>query len=244
MALTCGGWLSVHMSEQGAVAKALESPAIVIVGSVADFAAVFVLLNSEPILLWVSGHPRSAILVAASLTLLLIGLLNAWLRARSIAHRSQIALMEMIREPTLQDRERFVEFQEDFGVDSDLYYWLKNDYMVDKAGGKDLRALRRVLNKWNDDLTNYHDSELAAAFSSLREALSEVRLATITYYWPTNRDTSLIDNTIYSVPPEWELGEKGRWEEAIYKLETVHDTVMEAYLTFINLAHQKKVTTK
>lgn len=232
------------MSEQGAVAKALESPAIGIVGSVADFSAVFFLLNSQPVLLWITHHPRITILITAFLVLLLVGLLNAWLRARSVARRSQVALRELTCEPSPQDRARFAEFWKDFGADSHLYFWLKNGYMVDKAQYRDLRTLDSVVSKWNDDLTNYHDSELSAAFSELHKELSSVQHATVTYYW-RHKDVSLLDDsTIFSVSLDWELVAEEQRNKAIGELETVHDRVMEAYENFVNLAHRKKLTTK
>jgi len=232
------------MSERGVLAKALESPAIVIVGSVADFSAVLLLLNNQSALLWTAHHPQGAILIMASLAILLIGLLNAWLQARSLARRSQVALRELTRELSPQDKARFAEFWEDFGAESHLYYWLKNDYMVDKARYKDIRALREVVSKWNDDLTNYHDHELAAAFIELHEALSGVQLTTFSNYWRNENSSTLDDCTLFVVPPEWEYGKGERWNKAIGELEAAHDRVMEAYQRFINLAHQKRVTVR
>lgn len=228
------------MDKQGPVSKALESPAIVIVGAVADIAAVVVLLSSETFLSWVRNHPRPTLLALASIVLLCFALLNAWLQARGIVRRNREVIETLSLEPSSQDRERFREFWDNFGVESPLYAWLKNGYLIDKAFYRDLRALDAVVDRWDRDPTNYDDPELAAEFTQLSESLSSMRSATSQYYFAVDTGP-LEDHTFFAIPREWEHVQKEQWKAAFGTLETVHDDVMANYRDFLNIAQRKKV---
>lgn len=246
------------MDKQGPISKALESPAIVIVGSVADVAAVFVLLNSGTVLSWARNNPRTTILALASIVLLCLALLNAWLQSRGVARRNRETIEELrlqasevdrrnretieaLRlEPSSQDIARFREFWQDFGVESPLHVWLKHGYFVDKAFYRELRALDAVVDKWDRDPTNYNDPELAEAFTRLSESLSKMRNSTAQYYFAAD-SSPLGDSTLFMVPREWEHVQKEQWKAAFDTLETVHDEVMSSYVNFLNMAQKKQV---
>ncbi|MGK3200574.1 hypothetical protein [Amycolatopsis sp. MEPSY49] len=255
------------MDEQGPVSKALESSALVLVGAVADVAGVLVLLTNESLLRWVRDRPALLVLVAASLFLAVVAVVNRWLRVvaqvrmrdrqldeQELRFRSRVEelrelherkIAELERSPSPQDQARFDEFWSDFGFGTRLYNWFKNDYLVDRVRSGQMRALFSQVDKWNNDLTNYHDQDLARRFSQLREAVQRVSNAAVSNYFQLDRSGSLADDhTPFGVPPEWEWKAPERWQEAIDELSAAHTDVMAAYTKFVNLAHAKKLTEK
>ncbi len=112
----------VPMSKDGPVDRVLRSPVLGVVGVVADVTAVILLVNSHGFLGFARAHTGLLMFVFAGVLALLIGSANAWLRLRGIS-----------KAPTDQDKNRFANFLTDFGLDSPLYKWLKDGYMVDKA---------------------------------------------------------------------------------------------------------------
>lgn len=214
------------MGESGPVARAIESPAISIIGVVADVAAVVVLLNSDSARSWLSRNTTVVIFALALLALTTVFLLNAWLASRSSQGRVN------------QDADRFSNFIQEFGHDTPLYKWLRQHFITGQARSRELDYIGNLTTKWQLDPTSYRDRRMAKAFAKLRVSVEELETQLIANYFAADRDDDS-EKSWYRIPAEWKYQMPETHSEAINAIRSAHRAVLDAYTEFVQLAQRK-----
>ena len=223
----------VMADEVGPVARVFESPGVMVLGGLADAAAVVVLLNVEALKGWVSNNPVFMILIAAILLLLVIVLFDRWRALRATIKR----LERRLQGASPHDIKRFGTFIDDFGPETPYYSWLHEGFAGNSIRGRELDTSIRLESKWSKDPSNYLDPEVAKEFTHVKNALIKFNEVMSSNFFSDARDDDR-DEALhrYSIPTGWEYGKR---DEAVTKIHLAYKSLMERYAKFYQLATSK-----
>ena len=231
------------MNEPGVVLRVTGSTGFAVFGIVADVSAVILLAMSEDVREAVSQNPLIAILVGGASLLLALILINLVSRNRAseLKLRARIdELEDSLRSPVNADIKRWNEFWADFGRDSALYVWLKEEFYGSYAWEQEIDELNEIYRKWSRDPIEYYDETVQQAFSPLRESVSKLYMVLSRYYWVERIPGEVVEigRRRLMIPPEWDYEKK---DEAVAAINSAWDDVMDRYDKFTKAAKDRKL---
>ncbi|MCA1603462.1 MAG: hypothetical protein LC776_18080 [Acidobacteria bacterium] len=181
---------------------------------------------------WLSSNPIIALIAGAVLVGCLVTLLN-----RYFVLRRHVQELEMqLRLPSSGDSQRYAQFLDDLGPDTDIVRWLKHEFFTTTLPRELFLALGYLSNRWERDPTTYHDEEVATAFDDFKSAVRQFRKVVVS-------DTFLEapDLEHYRVPLDWEVTEPVRYNRIVDEINATYDVMMDAYDKFLRVASAKRL---
>jgi hypothetical protein len=98
-------------------------------------------------------------------------------------------------------------------------------------------SLHDYATKWTDPLHTFHDQDVEVVRLKFDEKVADFFRAQSNRVWidHPNRPDELV------VPPEWQLHQQKRYEEAIDVMEAAFQTLLDAYDEFLSAAKRRKL---
>jgi hypothetical protein len=210
-----------------------------VVGLIADVSATVLFLVSSDTRTWLQKHYFAIAVVCLALVAAALALLNAFLSCRDRIRELQGQLAELksrLDVPTEHDMEMFTAINERVSPQSDILLWLREGFLVTRAGTDQVHGLERVVEFFEREPRGFDDQDVEVAYRRFIGAARELVDKISEHMWYEGQASTWL-----AIPREWDSSQPQRRDRAMLEIAEARDLFMDSYDSFFLVVQQRRI---